>query len=690
MNPRFNFNFGFTGRPPKPKSSHLQPRELLHILQWRADRRYERFKDNIISINKSDFDDGTVILSEPGYYRLDLFPDSETYFNPNESAFDEPYNSGQVLEHQFYPNGPYSRSAFGIGFFAAISIVGKDITLDLNGMTLNQSKEHALQQRFYANIELGSAPFISGQGPHDFGSNFQIAENVCICNGTIGRSGHHGIHANFAKNILIDNVQFEDHELAAIHMNASENIVCNHCVSINHKADVPILGIFSSARFLRRYMDLLLEAEQNDMQGRSLTIQGVSHTVENIHTTLRTALNIAYEGIIEESVWWSDQNDVNELFELQYFPFEVDGKTINETYQLFHNSAGIVDGNLYGFGFHGHGMAVNGFPVTLSENPSKNIYLINCSIGDMNCNINEVPALSTSQMVDVNNLNPYESNLIMNDAVGAVFQTQNKYDGQYLTVTNGGGINSVYKGNCVSNAQLLIAKYVDDPALQPLDTTRMSINQDFIIDWVANVGETLSDAYEGNDNTIFVCNGDAMFHVDKGAIVYRLDSVDGLVVRNCKIGKVSNIGAIGSTLYGDYEKSHPFASRNGYGGADVRCISLSSTQNAQIENFEILGNIVSECGSVIGVDAMFDTKAIYIDGMKWGSESVMEASINKQLSDYVGNPTAVPACIGFRIDRQVEDVSIKNTNIDQEGQLKALEQNTCIYESNSTKEINIR
>jgi len=368
----------------------------------------------------------------------------------------------------------------------------------------------------------------------------------------------------------------------------------------------------------------------------------------------------------------------------------VDGKTINETYQLFHNSAGIVDGNLYGFGFHGHGMAVNGFPVTLSENPSKNIYLINCSIGDMNCNINEVPALSTSQMVDVNNLNPYESNLIMNDAVGAVFQTQNKYDGQYLTVTNGGGINSVYKGNCVSNAQLLIAKYVDDPALQPLDTTRMSINQDFIIDWAANVGETLSDAYEGNDNTIFVCNGDAMFHVDKGAIVYRLDSVDGLVVRNCKIGKVSNIGAIGSTLYGDYEKSHPFASRDGYGGADVRCISLSSTQNAQIENFEILGNIVSECGSVIGVDAMFDTKAIYIDGMKWGSESVMEASINKQLSDYVGNPTAVPACIGFRIDRQVEDVSIKNTNIDQEGQLKALEQNTCIYESNSTKEINIR
>ena len=38
--------------------------------------------------------------------------------------------------------------------------------LDLNGFTIEQSQEHALNQRFYANIETAGAPFVVGQGPH--------------------------------------------------------------------------------------------------------------------------------------------------------------------------------------------------------------------------------------------------------------------------------------------------------------------------------------------------------------------------------------------------------------------------------------------------------------------------------------------------------------------------------------------
>ena len=59
--------------------------------------------------------------------------------------------------------------AYGIGFFATISVIASDVVINLNGHTLEQSEEHALLQRFHSLIELGSQPFIHGQGPHDFG-----------------------------------------------------------------------------------------------------------------------------------------------------------------------------------------------------------------------------------------------------------------------------------------------------------------------------------------------------------------------------------------------------------------------------------------------------------------------------------------------------------------------------------------
>jgi len=88
----------------------------------------------------------------------------------------------------------YKDNEFGMGFFAAICIACSVVTLHLNDFKIEQSKGHALMQRFFALIELASSPFIPDVGPANFVSDkFMPAVNVKILGpGTIGRSSHHG------------------------------------------------------------------------------------------------------------------------------------------------------------------------------------------------------------------------------------------------------------------------------------------------------------------------------------------------------------------------------------------------------------------------------------------------------------------------------------------------------------------
>ena len=158
-------------------------------------------------LNQDAFDRGTYVITEPGLYKLA----EDISFDPNSPKIlgDEiPASKACMpLPSQFtYAGGPYDPAAYGIGFFAAIVIAAKDVVLDLNGHTLEQSQQHALMQRFYANIELADQPFIPKEGPHNFGEKIQAAENVVIKNGTLGRSSHHGIHGNGAKNITIEEI----------------------------------------------------------------------------------------------------------------------------------------------------------------------------------------------------------------------------------------------------------------------------------------------------------------------------------------------------------------------------------------------------------------------------------------------------------------------------------------------------
>ena len=157
----------------------------------------------MIELTQNDFTEGTVRITKPGIYILK----ENIIFNPNQSNDFFP-RMNQLEKFPMGNSGP-----FHLGFFAAITVESDNVMIDLNGKTIKQSALHNIEQRFYAHIELASSPFIPNQGPGDFGKTIKIPKNVCIMNGTLGLSSHHGIHGNKMENVVIHNVVFKDFEV---------------------------------------------------------------------------------------------------------------------------------------------------------------------------------------------------------------------------------------------------------------------------------------------------------------------------------------------------------------------------------------------------------------------------------------------------------------------------------------------
>merc|ERR1719336_1925361 len=91
-------------------------------------------------------------------------------FSPNAYDIDDLYWLPRRDQDEMYP-GLYSyHSKFTLGFFAGISIECDDVIINLNGFSLSQDYKFYFQQRFFSLIELGNQPFISGQGPANWGA----------------------------------------------------------------------------------------------------------------------------------------------------------------------------------------------------------------------------------------------------------------------------------------------------------------------------------------------------------------------------------------------------------------------------------------------------------------------------------------------------------------------------------------
>ena len=617
-----------------------------------------QYNRSITYLANEDFTYGTYIIDKPGIYRLT----EDISFNPNspdtlthalntgeippaladELGLPNPvdaYHAGFPLFTQyvnggvesFSPGGPvdprYDPRAFGLGFFAAIVIQADNVILDLNGHTIEQSAEHALLQRFFAVIETADQPFIPEQGPAHFGPALKAAKNVMIKNGTIGRSAHHGIHGNGNENIWIKNVDFVDYEVSAVALNGVKGLVVRN-VHASNRQDVPVLGTFSSAQFIKPYVEELVRRNVQT----ELVIDGAPMTAEDIQDALKMAVNNVYQDIIASPNWVDGRAQIDK----QRHPDE---------YALFHNPLGIIDGNSYSFVVNALGVAVDGFPLRPSE-PARHIYFSNVHVGRQTAFINEIVALNQNDKAVI-------------DPVGAVFQIRNidPDTGAPITVSSLIENEARYLGNPVANAQAFVAKAFlnGDFNGSPLDLSRLNIT-DTVLMWVEGRQgyETLDSIVASDDD--YYCNGDSMFHVNKGVVAFKIDAAKNVRMRNTSINNVANLGTAGSTVCGDYwdTVSHPKATLTGYGGARARGYSFAGSSHVVLKNSRI-SNLTASQGSSIGVDIFTDAKHVRIKRVEMER---IEAGLDDPSIFYEG-PNELPRAIGYHIGEMAKNIYLR-------------------------------
>eukprot|EP00121_Abeoforma_whisleri_P004757 Awhi_evm1s4304 len=542
---------------------------------------------------QNDFDDGTFLIDKPGLYVLK----EDVFFNPNSRDYlREFYNKPElraadaswVRPDQFRK---YDPKAFGIGFFTAIAVRTRDVIIDLNGHTLSQSKEHALQMRFFSLIELNSSPFLGHRGPHSFVGEFglDIAKNVTIQNGHLGLTAHHGIHGNDNENIFIKNMTFEDYEIAAIHINGGKRIEIRDCKLLGVREDVPILGTFSAGRFIKRYVDYMVK---NDSP-YTLRVQAEEITAQQVHDDLADHLDAVYEDLIVKG-----KKYINE-------------EAHPKAYAIFHNKFGLPDGNNYGILLNRHDEAINGFGSLKpgDVNFASHIKIENVTIKNTKVWVNEIVGLCN---------NPVLCDLAQADTVGSVLQLLNLDPSSIepITISSLDMSTAKYIGNAISNAQILVGKAALDFEFKPshMSWTRNSI-QPSTLEWVENQ-ETLAVMFEKTTSFgmpgRFVCNGDTMFHVNKGVAAVRIDGIKNMKVENLTIAVVENAGSIGTTICNHPMMGytmHPKDSYPGgiYGGAHARGVALISSSNVSFKNVKIT-KVKTAAGPAIGFDLMFVLK----------------------------------------------------------------------------------
>jgi len=443
----------------------------------------------------------------------------------------------QIVSGQ-YPVG--TAGAYHLGFFAAITIEATGVILDLNGKTIQQTKLHSLQQRFFANIEMANAPFIPNQGPGDFSnpSNFIAGEKVLIKNGVLARSSHHGIHGNKMKDIIIQDLSANEFEVAGIALNGAINSILYNIDISGTSLDMRILSTYSQARFIRSFL--------NTVKSRNPTGTFNGQSIQKIISDISGGLNEAKDAVMAGNT-----------------PTNMFGNN---------NFADGYDGNVYGLVLNVNGVVINGFIETRPSSAigNQDIYLQDITIKNIISRPVEIIALNATP-----------------DAGGAYAGSRQAGPvGDVLEIENVTDTDRTYKENILANAQLIIAKN-NDPKL---GTTNIESS---IVNWAENNSD-LSGVMDAN-NYYYVKGGDSMGHTMKGNIGLFISAGENIKVNKCNIQNVISKGsavgpdASGVHLGGDARGVIVTGSKNIDLDSSVITNIVTENSNSTAQDIQVLG-----------------------------------------------------------------------------------------------------
>ena len=578
---------------------------VTHFLNWTdgPTMTWSAFKANPIEgarveLRQADFATGTIRIRHSAHYVLM----EDIVFEPNPNDDWMP----TAAQTAGGPNADYPTAPFGgyhLGFFAAIAIEASNVFIDLNGKVLRQSRVFDLQQRFYANIELASTPFIPAQGPANFGDTISSADICLVANGFLGLSSHHGIHGNSMKNVILQNLNIVQFEVAGIALNGGEHCLVRNVNISNMSTHIPVLSTYSAARFIRTFLKQLITAQPS----AALEFSDGAKTGAQILATLEAEMTIVLNA--------------------------VKNKTPIPDDSIFKNTSGLYDGGGYGIVLNSRGVVVNGFApsregaIGNNDITVHNILIENCSVGQ-------------GEIIGISNTSAGGGEAAYGGKeqvgpVGSVFQVDVVSDS-----------NGKYVGNSIADAKLFVAKFGAGSGTVNITTP--------IIDWALSRENTLQQVMLAN-NYYFVSGGDSMGHFMKGFIGLFISAGENIKAFDIGIKKLKNLNPVGvesRIASGSLAAIEPLMTE--FNGAATRGVAVTGSEKVYLKNVSI-ENINSECGNSCGLDLLNQCKNVR------GRENIKiervlsSAQIN---SGGIPNPVSKPLFIGISSE-SVEGIEIK-------------------------------
>lgn len=572
-----------------------------------------------VHLYNSDFESGTLRLKAGGMFVLK----EDILFNPNR--FDDHMPTPAQTE--------YADPAYRVGFFAAITVEADDVLIDLDEFSIGQSVEHALQQRIFFCIELNDQPFLSTEGPIDFGTSVVFVKNVIVRNGVLGPSSHHGIHGNGGRKIYIHDVDVIDKEVAGLAFNGFTDVVIERVV-VHGMRPIPVRGTYAQSRGLRQFVNI------------ALALSAGAHPVEEAN--LQAAL------IILEDLMFDVYEDIvtNELE-------GIDCGAHPDACDLFDNPSRLPDGgSVYGILFNSLGVAVLGFgegTVQADGNVKfgADIYMLDCEF-------------------DEQIGHPVEVISLMNMTNGAI---QHGPSGGVVNILEAAsGVNGDYSGTPLTDVQILLAKLVKLlPTSYQHIFARMSID-DGVIAWFDGL-RSLYDMVATGDYR-YMRNGDAQAHVLKGMFGVRIERTHSVCMRGIRISDIVNLAerCITEALYGETESDFcPQATGTGHPAqghytccqrGDARGLLMAQVTGGRLRDVTV-HNVTSSHSWARGMDFFDRSKRMSVIDTDISQISTAPGCDYKELccSERWNSPKT-PQAVGLAFELvDVGDVCRENVNI---------------------------
>ena len=571
--------------------------------------RVPRALESCAGLTQADFDGGTYIIDTPSTCYVLL---ENVSFAPN-AAYDYRPTANQTA---------YQAPGFVLGFFAAISIQTHDVLLDLGGFTLSQSVEHQLAQRFFALIELADRPFVPGQGPANFGTDTtRSATRTVIRNGVLGVNSHHGIHGNFNANLMLQDLDIVNFEVAAVALNGASNVILSRVRALGTNTRVPVLATFSQTRFLLPFAyKALAQFAGTDAAAEARLL--------NATARLELLANQTFADVVASGA--------------------INATAHPDAWALFGNPSGRTDGGSnYGLLFVDKSPAVNGFSCdrgAVSNLGMHNILVQDCQVRNVVGEPREVVTLNDAQ--GGVNRGPAGDVLRFEDA---------------MNLTTG-----AYAGTPLFDVQVALAALVGN-ATGGYGTLHVHPG---VLAWALN-GSSLAP-YVQNGTFEWLRNGDSMHHVMKGPVALRVDGGSDVVVRDSFVLGVTNHAAAAkltpfpgetdaSVYYSNGEDGgHPGQDpQGGFMGADVRGVSLAAVQNVVLLRTDVR-NVHTEHGWAHGVDVFNDAASVLLQELRVYNVTSLQSVALEPMGPKIGRAVGVRALSNAQtpvlVDLVVEDV----------------------------------